>query len=281
MLKPLYYIIFNHKPSYYIGAFIHKLFPEKAYMDSFFQNRHRMHNRMRYFYINELLKKDSKYHYDFMRTVWSGETGHQMNCMAHIPKGPEHRIAFKRHLEATKRCLPKGLSVCDMGCGGGTLLNSLKLKGKQLGIDINSKSIKWAKKMYPHNEFKHVEKLEDWLSENRKDWVVLLECVLVYFPEFYAIELLKSIRRSEATLIISDTVYHDMNQETSIPIGVRNSHSHPKLLEKSGFEIVYFNKLHACEINSCMFSEDYRKRTARQNDNWEYYVNNYIRAVPK
>ena len=59
--------------------------------------------------------------------------------------------------------VPEGLSVLELGCGTGDLLNILKPK-QGVGIDFSSKMIDIAKKKHPHLEFRtaDIEQLEDW-----------------------------------------------------------------------------------------------------------------------
>jgi len=49
--------------------------------------------------------------------------------------------------------VPEGLSILELGCGTGDLLNSLKPK-HGVGIDFSAKMLNIAKKKYPHLEFR-------------------------------------------------------------------------------------------------------------------------------
>ena len=57
----------------------------------------------------------------------------------------------------------EGLSILELGCGTGDLLNSLKPK-RGVGIDFSRKMIDIAKKRYPHLEFHtaDIEQMEGW-----------------------------------------------------------------------------------------------------------------------
>lgn len=59
--------------------------------------------------------------------------------------------------------VPEGLSVLELGCGNGDLLNILKPK-HGVGIDFSSKMLDIAKNMYPHLEFRtsDIEHLDGW-----------------------------------------------------------------------------------------------------------------------
>ena len=59
--------------------------------------------------------------------------------------------------------VPEGLSVLELGCGTGDLLNILKPK-HGVGIDFSSKMLDIAKNMYPHLEFRtsDIEHLDGW-----------------------------------------------------------------------------------------------------------------------
>ncbi len=59
--------------------------------------------------------------------------------------------------------VPEGLSILELGCGNGDLLNILKPK-HGVGIDFSSKMLDIAKNMYPHLEFRtaDIEHLDGW-----------------------------------------------------------------------------------------------------------------------
>jgi len=59
--------------------------------------------------------------------------------------------------------VPERLSVLELGCGTGDLLNALKPK-RGVGIDFSSEMICIASERYPNMEFRtaDIEKLEGW-----------------------------------------------------------------------------------------------------------------------
>lgn len=59
--------------------------------------------------------------------------------------------------------IPEGLSVLELGCGTGDLLNALK-PGRGVGVDFSFGMIHAAKKKYPHIDFRRedIEELEPW-----------------------------------------------------------------------------------------------------------------------
>jgi len=59
--------------------------------------------------------------------------------------------------------IPEGLSILELGCGTGDLLNTLKPK-RGVGIDFSAKMLDIAKKKYPHLEFRlaDIEQINGW-----------------------------------------------------------------------------------------------------------------------
>ncbi len=59
--------------------------------------------------------------------------------------------------------VPEGLSILELGCGTGDLLNALKPK-RGVGIDFSPEMVRIAKTRYPELEFRQadMERLEDW-----------------------------------------------------------------------------------------------------------------------
>ncbi|MDH4207116.1 MAG: class I SAM-dependent methyltransferase, partial [Desulfobacteraceae bacterium] len=58
---------------------------------------------------------------------------------------------------------PESLSILELGCGTGDLLNALKPK-RGVGIDFSSEMIRIASERYPNIEFRtaDIEKIEGW-----------------------------------------------------------------------------------------------------------------------
>jgi ubiquinone/menaquinone biosynthesis C-methylase UbiE/NACalpha-BTF3-like transcription factor len=59
--------------------------------------------------------------------------------------------------------VPEGLSVLELGCGTGDLLNAVKPK-RGVGIDFSAEMLKIARVRHPHLEFREadIEELENW-----------------------------------------------------------------------------------------------------------------------
>ena len=59
--------------------------------------------------------------------------------------------------------VPEGLSILELGCATGDLLNALN-PGRGVGIDFSTEMIRLAKKNYPNLEFRiaDIEKIEGW-----------------------------------------------------------------------------------------------------------------------
>ena len=72
--------------------------------------------------------------------------------------------------------VPEGMSVLELGCGTGDLLNALK-PGRGVGIDISPETITLAKKKYPHLEFRQgdVEELKG--IDETFDFIVMADVV--------------------------------------------------------------------------------------------------------
>jgi len=75
----------------------------------------------------------------------------------------------ERNFSLVEQNINSGESLLDYGCGIGDFLNYLDEHDKQLsnyiGLDINDKFIKMAKKSYPYNNFKKINKVEDVIGK--------------------------------------------------------------------------------------------------------------------
>ncbi|MBW1804254.1 MAG: class I SAM-dependent methyltransferase, partial [Deltaproteobacteria bacterium] len=72
--------------------------------------------------------------------------------------------------------IPEGMSVLELGCGTGDLLNALK-PGRGAGIDISPEMIKVAKEKHPHLEFRQGN-IEELASRDETfDFIVMSDVV--------------------------------------------------------------------------------------------------------
>ena len=75
----------------------------------------------------------------------------------------------EKNFSLVEKNINSGESLMDYGCGIGDLLKYLEDHNKQLsnyiGLDINNKFIRLAKKSYPDNNFKKINSVEDVTGE--------------------------------------------------------------------------------------------------------------------
>ncbi|MBW2305188.1 MAG: glycosyltransferase [Deltaproteobacteria bacterium] len=111
--------------------------------------------------------------------------------------------------------VPAGLSVLELGCGTGDLLNALKPR-RGVGIDFSSKMIDRAREKYPHLDFRQadVEDLEYW---GETFDVIILADVVGHLRDIE--ETLRGLRvfcRADTRIIIS---YYNFLWEPVLKLG--------------------------------------------------------------
>jgi 2-polyprenyl-3-methyl-5-hydroxy-6-metoxy-1,4-benzoquinol methylase len=78
-------------------------------------------------------------------------------------------------MQSLRRFIPPGQRVLELGCGTGTILNSLQ-PSTGLGIDISPKMIQVANKNYPHLRFE-ARDVETLVLNEEFDFVVMVDLV--------------------------------------------------------------------------------------------------------
>ena len=82
----------------------------------------------------------------------------------------------------------EGLSILELGCGTGELLNALKPK-RGLGIDCSSKMLEIAKEKYPHLEFRQAD------IEQIKGWGETFDILILADVVGHLVDIEKTLRR--------------------------------------------------------------------------------------
>ena len=119
--------------------------------------------------------------------------------------------------------IPEGLSVIDIGCGTGEILNSLK-PSRGLGIDISPNMVEIAKKNFPDQEFE-VGDFENLEVEEKFDYVLVDGTIGTVDDIQLALKELHKVCKPETRLII---VYYNYLWEPALKLaeslGMRMRH---------------------------------------------------------
>ena len=105
--------------------------------------------------------------------------------------------------------VPKGLSILELGCGTGDLLNMLKPK-RGVGIDFSPHMLDIAKKQYPDLEFRQadIEQIDAW--GETFDILILADVVGHLMDIEKTFRQLQIFCRADTRIIIS---YYNSNSE--------------------------------------------------------------------
>ena len=111
--------------------------------------------------------------------------------------------------------VPEGLSVLELGCGTGGLLNALKPK-RGVGIDISGGMVELAKNRYSHLEFRQadIEGLENW--GETFDIIIMADVVGHLQDIEETFKGLRSFCKAETRIIIS---YYNFFWEPVLKVG--------------------------------------------------------------
>ena len=142
--------------------------------------------------------------------------------------------------------VPPNLSVLELGCGTGDLLNRLQ-PGRGVGVDLSRTMVSIAKKKYPHLFFIHAA-AEDLTLTERFDYVVLSNLVGYAFDVQRILEKIQVICSFESRIVIT---YHNYLWEPFLNLAEKLALRMPQppqnwlsiadlenLLSLTGFEIV-------------------------------------------
>jgi len=126
-----------------------------------------------------------------------------------------NRYYYEKQKRHFRFLVPEGLSVLDLGCGTGHLLNALKPK-RGVGIDIAPKILKIARRKYPDLDFQFadIEELESW---GEKFDVIIMADVIGHLQDIEkAFRKLRSFCIADTRLIIS---YYNFIWEPILKLG--------------------------------------------------------------
>lgn len=96
--------------------------------------------------------------------------------------------------------VPEGSSVLEIGCGSGSLLNSLK-PGRGVGIDAAAEMISRAKELYPQHEF-HCMDPENISLQETFDYIVIHDTLEFTNDVQKVFREIKKVCRDDARIII-------------------------------------------------------------------------------
>ena len=126
-----------------------------------------------------------------------------------------NKYYYKDQLKYFRFLVPEGLSVLELGCGTGDLLNGLNPE-RGVGIDLSKNMLDIAQKKYPHLEFKHqdIEEIKYW--DEKFDVIIIADVIGHLFDIEQTLGLLHDFCKPETRLIIS---YYNFFWEPVLKLG--------------------------------------------------------------
>lgn len=170
--------------------------------------------------------------------------------------------------------VPEGLSVLELGCGTGDLLNILKPK-QGVGIDFSSKMIDIAKKKHPHLEFRtaDIEQLEDW--GETFDVLIMADVVGHLMDIAETFRKLHIFCRPDTRIIIS---YYNFLWEPSLKIGEKLGLKMPQQYQNWLASDDIYNLLSLAHFQ--VVKSEYRLLVPKKIPLFSDFVNRYLAPLP-
>ena len=154
---------------------------------------------------------------------------------------------YHRELERFhKLAIPEGVSVLQIGCGTGDLLNALR-PSRGVGLDFSPEMIRIAREKYPHLTFIEGD-AESLPLDEQFDYVVLCNVVGDLSDIWQAFRELRKVARADTRVVLT---YYNFLWEPIIKLGERLGRKMPQfyqnwisvddianLLELNGFEVI-------------------------------------------
>ncbi len=170
--------------------------------------------------------------------------------------------------------VPEGLSVLELGCGTGDLLNILKPK-QGVGIDFSSKMIDIAKKKHPHLEFRtaDIEQLEDW--EETFDVLIMADVVGHLMDIAETFRKLHIFCRPDTRIIIS---YYNFLWEPILNIGEKLGLKMPQQYQNWLASDDIYNLLSLAHFQ--VVKSEYRLLVPKKIPLLGNFINRYLAPLP-
>ena len=150
---------------------------------------------------------------------------HPDELVRHLPKIPRNHPHYgewrKREwsLKALQKHLSEkeGISVLEVGCGNGWLLNGLMRDDwSGLGVDTNEVEIKQAKRVFTQPTFIYGNILDDNLLTGRTFDIIVLASVIQYFPDLdLLIKQLMGYLSNSGEIHILDSPFYSTQEEAA------------------------------------------------------------------
>jgi len=170
--------------------------------------------------------------------------------------------------------VPEGLSILELGCGTGDLLNILKPK-QGVGIDFSSKMIDIAKKKHPHLEFRtaDIEQLEDW--GETFDVLIMADVVGHLMDIAETFRKLHIFCRPDTRIIIS---YYNFLWEPILKIGEKLGLKMPQQYQNWLASDDIYNLLSLAHFQ--VVKSEYRLLVPKKIPLFSDFINRYLAPLP-
>ncbi len=156
-----------------------------------------------------------------------------------------HRYYHQELERFHELCIPEGLSVLQIGCGTGDLLNALK-PGCGVGIDFSGEMIRRARAKYPHLTFIQAD-AEALPLKGSFDYVVLSNVVGDLSDVWQAMRELRAVTSQASRVVLT---YYNYLWEPVLKFGERLGRKMPQFYQNwlSVDDIANFLRLNGFEV---------------------------------
>lgn len=170
--------------------------------------------------------------------------------------------------------VPEGLSILELGCGNGDLLNILKPK-HGVGIDFSSKMLDIAKNMYPHLEFRtaDIEHLDGW--GETFDVLIMADVVGHLMDIAETFRKLHIFCRPDTRIIIS---YYNFLWEPILKIGEKLGQKMPQQYQNWLASDDIYNLLSLAHFQ--VVKSEYRLLVPKKIPLFSDFINRYLAPLP-